>query len=40
MVYERTNYRGAHYKLNRGTGWKYIGYNLNNIYSNKWVNCR
>lgn len=39
VVYEDTNYHGTHYKLNRGTGWKYIGYNLLNIYSNKWVNC-
>ncbi|BDM72731.1 hypothetical protein HEK616_62180 [Streptomyces nigrescens] len=35
-VYEKPGYHGRHYKLNRGTGWKYIGYNLNDLYSNKW----
>ncbi|MFE0189009.1 peptidase inhibitor family I36 protein [Streptomyces sp. NPDC059008] len=35
-VYEKPNYRGGHAKLNRGTGWAYIGANLMTIYSNKW----
>lgn len=35
-VYEKTNYRGRHAKLNRGTGWKFIGPNIMTIYSNKW----
>ncbi|WP_406479152.1 peptidase inhibitor family I36 protein [Streptomyces platensis] len=35
-VYERPNYRGGHAKLNRGTGWRFIGSNLMTIYSNKW----
>ncbi|MEU8782898.1 peptidase inhibitor family I36 protein [Streptomyces sp. NPDC048637] len=35
-VYEKANYRGRHAKLNRGTGWKFIGTNIMTIYSNKW----
>ncbi|ARH92797.1 peptidase inhibitor family I36 protein [Streptomyces sp. MOE7] len=35
-VYERPNYRGGHAKLNRGTGWAYIGGNIMTIYSDKW----
>ncbi|MGW1375362.1 peptidase inhibitor family I36 protein [Streptomyces sp. NPDC002446] len=35
-VYEKPNYRGGKAKLNRGTGWKFIGSNLMTIYSNKW----
>lgn len=40
VVYTKKNYKGKHYKLNRNTGWKYIGSNLPRIHSNKWVNCR
>ncbi|MEU9500204.1 peptidase inhibitor family I36 protein [Streptomyces sp. NPDC048196] len=35
-VWEKPYRHGHHAKLNRGTGWKFIGSNLMTIYSNKW----
>ncbi|MEU9120262.1 peptidase inhibitor family I36 protein [Streptomyces sp. NPDC048506] len=35
-VWEKPHHGGNSAKLNRGTGWKFIGGNLMTIYSNKW----